>query len=154
MEKIQEINDICKEVITVLAFFNENLIEQIPNKTLKKLNELAADSNSNFYIDTEKELEEQTISEECKDLIALLYYSYIANEDEKKELLKIWNENEKIFQNKLHEMYNTDNIFKNIDKQQTTNIKTEATKNALIEYKESFFVKLKTLIFRILHINN
>lgn len=156
MNKIQEINDVCKEVLTVLAYFDENLIEQIPNRVLQKLNEFAANSNMNFYIDIEKDLNEQEISEEGKDFIALLYYSYIANEEEKKELTKKWNENEKIFQNELYEKFNPDDIFKKTNKniedinKETT---TSNTNTSLIEYKESIFTKLKNFIFKILHIS-
>lgn len=151
MKKIQEINDVCKEVLTVLAYFNENLIEQIPNKTLQKLNEFAANSNISFYIDIEKGLNEQQISEECKDFIALLYYNYIADENEKKELSKRWNENENNFQKELYEKFNPDNIFKKADSAKNDNIEVnENNRNtALIEYKESFFVRLKKFIFKI-----
>ena len=155
MNKIQEINDVCKEVLTILAYFNENLIEQIPNKTLQKLNEFAANSNMSFYIDIEKDLNEQKISEESKDFIALLYYSYIANEEEKKELSRKWNENEHNFQNELYQKFNPDDIFKreNNMQQDTKTMFPENNNTALIEYKESFFTKFKNFIFKILHIN-
>lgn len=108
---IQEKNDVYKEVLTVLAYFNDELIEKIPDKILKKLNELAADSKTDFYIDTEKNLDEQNISEESKDLISLIYYDFVADKNEKNELLKIWNENENKYQEKLREIYNLDKIF-------------------------------------------
>ena len=111
MEKIQEINDVCKEVLSILAFFNNDIIEKIPARILIKINELAADSKLNYYINKEKGLLDQDISEKSKDLIALLYYSYIANENEKHELSRIWNENEKKYQKELNEKYNPDNIF-------------------------------------------
>lgn len=156
MEKTQEINDVCKEVLTILGFFNKDIIEKIPSNMLKELNELAADSKLNYYIDKEKDLIDQDISEKGKDLIALLYYSYIANENEKNELLKIWNDNEKKYQKELNEKYNPDNIFKKVLEQEAANIeKLEENNNtALIDYKESFFTKLKKFVFRILHINN
>lgn len=95
MKKIQEIGDICKEVLTVLSFCNQELIEKIPTKVFQKLNNFAAESQCNYYVDPQKKLNEQNISEQSKDLISLLYYSYIANKNEKVELLEIWNENEK-----------------------------------------------------------
>lgn len=155
MEKIQEIQDVCKEVLIILGYLNNDILEKIPSRIFKKLNELAADSKLNYYIDKEKDLLEQNISEKSKDLIALLYYSYIANENEKHELSKIWNENEEKYQKELNEKYNSNNIFKNVDKQKSVNIEElEADSNtALIEYKESFFIKFKNFIFKILHIN-
>ena len=154
MEKIQEINDVCKEVITILGFFNIDIIEKIPSKILNKLNELAADSELNYYIDKEKDLIDQDISEKSKDLIALLYYSYIATEKEKHELSKIWNDNEKKYQKELNKKYNPDNIFRNVLEREPVNI--ENLKNdddtALIVYKESFFTKLKNFVFRIINL--
>lgn len=149
MENIQEMNDICKETLTVLAYCTTDIIEKIPSKILKTLTNLAADSKMNFYIEKEKDLDEQKISERTKDLIALLYYSYIANTDEKEELLKIWNENEEAFQKELREKYNPDNIFKKNVKQENTHEEN----NALIEYKESYFKKFKNFIFKILHVS-
>ena len=70
-------SDVCKETLSVLAYFDTNLIKKIPNHVLKKLGELAADSNTEFYINLEKNLNEQNISEKCKDLISLIYYNYI-----------------------------------------------------------------------------
>lgn len=143
MEEIQEINDVCKEVLTILAYFNNDVMEKIPSRILKKLNELAADSKLDYYIDKEKNLIEQDISEKSKDLIALLYYSYIANENEKYELSKIWNENEEKYQKELNEKYNSNNIFKNVNKQDSANKEELETNSnmALIEYKEPFYTK-------------
>jgi hypothetical protein len=56
---------------------------------------MAADSKIEVSIDISKGLEEQDISQECKDMISLIYYKYIADNDEKKELIKIWAENDK-----------------------------------------------------------
>ena len=74
MNMVQQKNDVCKEILTILAYFNEDLLEKIPDKILKELNELAADSKANFYIDLKKNLTNQNISEESKDFISLLYF--------------------------------------------------------------------------------
>lgn len=154
MEKKQEINDVCKEVLTILGFFNIDVIEKIPSKILQKINELAADSELNYYIDREKDLIDQDISEKGKDLIALLYYSYIATENEKNELSKIWNDNEKKYEKELKEKYNPDNIFKNLLELEYANKEKLNYDTSLIVYKDSFFTKLKNFVFRILHIKN
>lgn len=92
MKNIQKMNDIAKEVLIVLDYFDNNLVEKIPANFLEYLNELAATSNYNVYIDTRKELAKQNIAEESKDLIALIYYSYIADEEEKEQIMKQWTE--------------------------------------------------------------
>lgn len=154
MEKMQEINDVCKETLTILAYTNNNLIEQIPDRVFKKLLEFAANSKVDFFINTEKELDKQNISDECKDLIALLYYIYIADEHEKKNLQKIWSFNEEKYQQELREIYNPNDIFKkNIKNTKITNQDIHENNTSLLtEYKEPFFEKLKEFIFKILHI--
>lgn len=147
---IQEKNDVCKEVLTILSYFSNELIEKIPDKFFKKLSELAADSKADFYIDTEKDLAEQNISEESKDLISLIYYSFIADKDEKNELLKIWNENENKYQENLREIYNPDNIFQS-KMNETSKIENSSLSNntAMIKYKkETIFDKIISFIKR------
>ena len=144
MKKIQEINDICKEVISILAFCDEDIIAKIPSMTLRKISELAADSKENYYFDKEKDLISQNISEKSKDFIALLYYSYIADTNEKNELSRMWNENEKKYLKDLHEKYNFDNIFKNINEDEPIIIKKD--NKALINYEETFWMKLKNFV--------
>lgn len=148
---IQEKNDVYKEVLTVLAYFNDDFIEKIPDKVLKKLNELAADSKTDFYIDTEKKLYEQNISEESKDLISLIYYNFAADKNEKKELLKIWSENENKYQEKLRKIYNSDNIFQNKRKKFSKDENSSLSSNtAMVEYKkENIFDKIKNFIKKI-----
>lgn len=148
---IQEKNDVYKEVLTVLAYFNDDFIEKIPDKVLKKLNELAADSKTDFYIDTEKKLYEQNISEESKDLISLIYYNFVADKNEKKELLKIWSENENKYQEKLRKIYNSDNIFQNKRKKFSKDENSSLSSNtAMVEYKkENIFDKIKNFIKKI-----
>ena len=113
MENIQNISDISKETLTFLAFFDNKLIEKIPTHIISKLCEEAADSKLDFYIDTTKSFQEQNISEKSKDLISLIYYDYIAEEDEKKEILNQWNLNETNYQKLQKEKYKYDNLFSN-----------------------------------------
>ena len=90
-----EKKDVYKEVFVVLSNFNKEIIEKIPSRVFNKIANLAADSEIEVNIDMTKELEDQNISEESKDMISLLYYKYIADDNEKLELIKIWSNNEK-----------------------------------------------------------
>lgn len=112
MEQIK-INDVAKETVMVLKYFEENFTSKIPSKFILLLNRLAQESNIDVYIDKGKKLNEQNISEECKDLISLMYYSYIADETEKEKIGKIWRQNEELYQNKLKEKFDYDNMLKN-----------------------------------------
>ena len=141
MEDVQNISDISKETLTFLAFFDNKMIENIPSHIITKLCEEAADSKLDFYIDVNKNFEEQRISEKSKDLISLIYYDYIAEEDEKKEILKQWNLNEKNYQNAQKERYNYSNIF--------TKKKEKTTCVELIEVKkETIFQKIRNFLKR------
>lgn len=89
-------NNVAKELLTVISYCDNNFINSIPDSILQNLNNLAADSTKNFYIDKNKTLIEQNISDECKDLLSIIYYMYVSNESFKNEILDIWLRNEKI----------------------------------------------------------
>ena len=59
------------------------------------------------------------------------------------------------YQNELNKKYNLDKILKKTDKQEYASIKKaeDNSNTSLIEYKETFFIKFKNLIFKILHIS-
>lgn len=142
MENIQSISDISKETLTYLAFFDSSMMKKIPDYIIAKLCEEAADSKEDFYIDTSKKFEEQKISEKSKDLIALIYYDYIAEEKEKEQILEQWNLNEKKYQSIQKEKYNYDNLFSK---------KETATGVELVEVKkETILKKIKKILRRLI----
>ena len=143
MEKIQESKEICKEVLTILSCFDEEIISKMPDSILHELMYVAADSDVEYYIDIDKSLEEQDISEESKNLISLIYYSYIAEEEEKKELQDIWNKNEEKYQEENRIKYDIDKIFRD-KKNLNNNDKVE-----MIEYKETIITRIINKIKRI-----
>ena len=87
-------NDVAKEVLTILSNCDIDFINNIPDDILKKMTDLAADSTKEYYIDKDKDLLKQNISEDSKDVIAILYFMYIADNSYKEELLNIWLKNE------------------------------------------------------------
>ena len=64
---------------------------------------MAENSCKIVEIDKNKKLNEQNILKETKDIISILYYEYIADSEEKQEILEIWKENEKLYQKMLNE---------------------------------------------------
>ena len=137
MSNFITINDTCKEVYTVLSLFEDELIEKIPSNVLRKIIELAADSEKEFHLDAEKKLEEQEISDASKDLIALIYYNYLtSDENEKNELSKKWQENDNKYQIELEKKYSLDSLFK-----QNNETINEILPIA-VEEKESFFMRI------------
>lgn len=135
MTDSQEINDIAKETIYVLKNFNPTFTSKISKRILKDLEELAKTSKKEVKIDKTKSLKDQNILPETKDMIALLYYNYIALPEEKKEIIQKWNENEARYQEKLRRKYNLDNVFKKENTKENNNI-------SMIEYKKNIFQRI------------
>ena len=69
---------------------------------------MAKDCSKQITLLPNKKLKEQNISEETKDFISGLYYTYIATPQEKKDILNTWQQNDKIY-----EEATTIDIFKN-----------------------------------------
>ena len=90
MEGQMEISDVAKETIELLKYFDSDFISKISTELLEFLKKLAQSSTINVTIDKNKKLKDQNVSEECKSLISLIYHDYIAEEDEKEEIEKIW----------------------------------------------------------------
>ena len=82
-----KINNIAKETVEILNYFDSSFVSKISVDFLSLLKELARKSSITVTIDKNKKLEEQAISEECKNLIALIYRDYIADEEEKRNMI-------------------------------------------------------------------
>ena len=135
MTESQEINDIAKETIYELKNFNPTFTSKISKRILKDLVELAKTSKKEVKIDKTKSLKDQNILPETKDMIALLYYNYIALPEEKKEIIQKWNENEARYQERLRRKYNLDNVFKKENTKENNN-------TSMIEYKKNIFLRI------------
>ena len=68
---------------------------------------IKSNSSTNIKIYKNKKIEEQDISEDTKNFIALLYYNYVASVEEKKDILNIWIKNDNI----NNEEISTSNLF-------------------------------------------
>ena len=148
---VQENSNIYKEVFITLSCFSNDLIDKIPNNVLEKIADLSLDSNENVYINKDKSLKDQNISEESKDLISLIYYNYIASDKEKEWLFKLWNENENSYQERLKKEYDIDNLFKHKERENTKTEDTSSSNIEMIEYKkETWFSKFRNFIKKIL----
>ena len=139
-------NDIANEVVSVLNYMEQDLVKKIPIKFLDFLKNLAKDSNKKINIDLNKSLLEQNISEESKDLIGLIYYNYLIDENEKRQILKIWSNNEREYQKNLENKYNLDNIFKiNLENENNSElpvvIKKEKLIDKIIKFIKNIFAK-------------
>ena len=95
MEEVAD-KDIAKELLTALSYCDYSVLSKLPNEVLTNLSNIAADSNKDYYFDKTKSLIDQSISEECKDLLSILYYTFIADSSSKPDIIKAWLNNEQV----------------------------------------------------------
>ena len=79
--------DTYKELLMVLSNCSYDIISKIPDSVMQEINGKAADSNKEYYFDKNKSLDEQEVSEDCLDLLSILYYKYVADEEEKRKII-------------------------------------------------------------------
>ena len=105
-----------KEVNEVLLHTDTELTNKIPLKFRKFLEE-NMDKEYNFRIQENLSLEQQEISKETENILALIYRTYWATQEEKEDFIKKDEEERRINEEKLN------NIFSNrqINKVETQN---------------------------------
>lgn len=132
------------ELKVILENSEDTIIEKIPKKFITFIED-NYDRDYSCNIKSDIPINDQNILDETKYLMALVYRSYLCDESEKQEYDKILRKNEKNYQKKLHERYDTD-IFNNRKQE----IKTKENTNFLaIAKKENF---LKRIIIKIKNI--
>lgn len=137
MEEVRSFDSKCCKEIYVI--FNKlELFYKLPEE-LRKYIYINQDLLYNYDFNINLPLIYQVKSDKTKACISYLYLKYInSNLEEKDILLKKYQQNEKIYQEKLREKYNPDHIFKNKKSQEEIN--TEIV--ALVQKKEFIFRKL------------
>ena len=133
----------------LLECMPETYVEKLPKKLINLIKN-KSDEDFSIYIDTNKSLLEQGFSQQTKDLIAVINYNYWSKKKKKKQLKKVFKENEKKYQAKLMEEYNPNNIFKK-KTQQYEHSKSIDSNNQILVYKENLFTKILNLLKRFFH---
>lgn len=139
------------EVLEVLKYVSLDDYNKIPKKYITFLEE-NSDENSTFTYNTAIPFKKQEISDDTKNILAMLYRLFWASEIEKAEFRK----NDKLEEQKrieLNEKYSPENVFKRInEKKEAKNeqIDTVNKEISVIEYKENnwiqkLFVKIRSL---------
>lgn len=104
-------NETYYETYTILKQLNllEELPDDIKTQIISKGN-----LEGNFSIDRDIPLYEQIDNEQTKILLSYLYLKYInKNEKERRILIERYRQNDINKENKLRDIYNPDNLFKN-----------------------------------------
>lgn len=136
------------EVLEIIKHMGKEYQEKIPQNLLQ-LFENNKDENYQYIIDNTKNIKEHKLLDETLGLLSIIELKYWANAEEKELLNKALQDNERKYQEKLSEIYNTDNLFKD-KKEKTKNI--DENENSLIEFKESAFKRFINKIKKFFHI--
>ena len=126
------------EVLEIIKFFSKEDYNKIPNEKIEfyKKN---MDTNYKFTINPEIDLAKQNVSTEANAIIVNLFRNYFATENQKAKIKEILDINQYKKEQENREKYNPDKLFKNKE----TKIETVENSVAMVEYKESFFTKIK-----------
>ena len=141
MRDENEFVSIACETLCILNHCDKSFVNRIPAKILNKLKSIESNSSTtNIKIYKNKKIEEQDISEDTKNFIALLYYNYVANAEERKDILNIWIKNDNI----NNEEINTINLFEpKKDLNEPKKLEENVDDNTeMVVYKENIFKKL------------
>ena len=149
MKNEDEFVSIACETLCILEHCDKSFVNRIPIKILNKLKSIKSNSSiTNIKIYKNRKIEEQDISEDTKNFIALLYYNYVANVKERKDIINIWIKNDNINNRNI----NNTNLFETKKKlKESKKIEDIVNSNTeMIVYKENIFkkilIKIKNLL--------
>ena len=141
-----------KEVYVVLE--NLNMIQDLPREFMEFIKENKNDEYQ-FYYDVSKELVDQNISQETKEILAVIYHDFLCTKEEKERLDKILIQNEKREQEELSKKYSYENLFpKTAEKTENKEKPIVQEQTQLVQVKEeNIFKKFIRKIKEFFHIN-
>lgn len=138
------------EVLDILEHTNKEDVDKISPKFIEFLNKNKCD-NYKPTLDHSKRIKEMNLRETTIGILSIINSKFWCTNEQKEEFNAILKKNELKYQEQIKEKYNSDNIFKNNKYNKSEEI-TEAKEKQLVEYKETFFIKFKKFIFKLLHI--
>lgn len=139
-ETKDEYREAVSEVLEILQFADEEIINKIPLEVLKKLNSQKSITYISKFKDTQK-IEVEQISKKAKAILALLYRDYICTKEERKEFDK------QLIEANTQNQENMDYSIKRFH-DNTKDTKLEF-KNALpVEVKKNFIQRILEKLFK------
>ena len=126
------------EVYEIINLMSYDLRSKIPSKFI---NLIMAQKDEKYIpkIARDIPLEEQNLREETISILAYLKLNCFCDNEEKKQFVKMLNENERKYQKELRDKYNPNNLFVNKE----TKVEAIEKSVTMVEYKESFLTKIK-----------
>lgn len=132
---MQEINKRAfNEIVEILNYTDKDIVKKIPLNFRKFLFE-NRDKSYNPNINFNDAKWEDSVLDDTKALMGLIYRDYIVTKEERKKLL-LEEEQE------LKEKYNPDNLFKNNKEKQCIEKNISNQNIAMLEYKEPLLKKI------------
>ena len=140
------------QIVSFINLLPEKEKNKIPNNLIEFFyNEKDKGEINKLSLDIP--IEEQNLKDETWNLIALLYLKYLCEDkNEKKELEKIYAENDRKYMKEIKEKYDPENIFKEREKRRNKekdmvkekqeNLPIELPKENIIQKIKRFFNKL------------
>ncbi len=134
-----EYSEAIVEVLDILNHSEEEIIEKIP----KKLIDFFEENKSNTYksnLDHNKTLEQMNLKKKTRAIITMIYVNYLCDNNERKYIEKILQQNEIKYQEELKKKYNVNNLFRERKQEEIDDVNENET--AMLEYKKSTFKKI------------
>lgn len=129
------------EALYVISNSDEEIKSSIPRKFIKWLEE-KADKNYNVNIDFNIENWEDYLKNETKEVLAIIYRKFLVSKEEREELLKEEESEEKRIKEELNVKYSYENLFKNnLNKEAQISTNNNTNQVSVLTYKESTFRK-------------
>lgn len=137
MTKENEMSNTFSELNEIFKYLETDILEKIPKNLRDNINQYK-NNDYKFKYDTTKELQDQNISTETKNLLAAIYIIYCCDKEKKEKILAQCKQND-IDLKHQQEKYSYDNLFKNKTVKQSEENKTENTM-ALTEIKKDNWI--------------
>lgn len=126
-----------KEIYEILKIFPRELVNEIPKD---KIDFFYQNMNYDYEYNISKEtFDGQTMLEETKAILTILFRDYWATSEQKEKLVNFTKNAQNVIEKENREKYNPDNLFKNRSINHIENVQQE---QALVEYKEPFFKRI------------
>ena len=141
--------DTYEELYEILSLMDKSTVMKVP---IDILNTIKEQRNTEYQtkIDKNDIFNENNVNKETIDLLCYLDYHYWMDESKKSEVDLIRKQRLQEDENKKREQYNPNDLFKKDEN--TEQILENIINTSLAEHKESFFIKFKNFICKILHI--
>lgn len=145
MEVTKELSKAAVEVLDILRYCSDDVLNKIPQKFIDYLNDIQS-FDYVFEYDKTKKLEDQNLSPQAYYIIGLIYKDYICDDKERLDYLRELNKFKQEDIASKNEKYPIEKLFKN-----TSNMSNEEyTEKSIIKVEEvkwykKLFNKIKSL---------